>query len=44
WLLARFASGELAPPPVRCYPLAQVADAHRDLESGATTGKLVLLP
>lgn len=44
WLLARFASGELAPPPLRCYPLAQVADAHRDLESGATTGKLVLLP
>lgn len=44
WLLARFASGELAPPPVRSYPLARAADAHRDIESGTTTGKLVLLP
>jgi NADPH2:quinone reductase len=26
------------------YPLAQAADAHRALESGKTTGKLILLP
>lgn len=44
WLLARFASGELAPPPVQVYPLAQVAQAHRDIEGGRTVGKLVLLP
>lgn len=41
-LLARVADGRLHPPEVRCYPLADVAAAHRDLESGRTTGKLVL--
>jgi NADPH:quinone reductase-like Zn-dependent oxidoreductase len=44
WLLARFERGELAPPPVQAYPLAQVAQAHREIESGRTVGKLVLLP
>ncbi|MFQ5844998.1 MAG: zinc-binding dehydrogenase [Planctomycetota bacterium] len=33
--------GRIRPPPVRRYPLERVADAHRDLESGATVGKLV---
>lgn len=28
----------------RTYPLAKVADAHRDLESRATAGKVVLIP
>jgi len=41
-LLDWFASGELTPPPVRTYPLERVAEAHRELESGQTVGKLVL--
>jgi NADPH:quinone reductase-like Zn-dependent oxidoreductase len=44
WLLARFESGELDPLPVTTYPLAQAADAQRAIESGMTSGKLVLLP
>jgi NADPH:quinone reductase-like Zn-dependent oxidoreductase len=34
--------GKLASPRVTVYPFDQVADAHRDLESGQTVGKLVL--
>jgi synaptic vesicle membrane protein VAT-1 len=44
WLLARFGDGTLMPPPVTAYPLARVADAQRAIESGRTTGKLVLIP
>jgi NADPH:quinone reductase-like Zn-dependent oxidoreductase len=44
WLLERFATGELQPPPVESFPLAAAADAHRRIESGQTIGKLVLLP
>jgi NADPH:quinone reductase len=29
---------------IKCYPLAQAEEAHRDLESGQTTGSLVLIP
>lgn len=29
-------------PPVQTYPIERVADAHRDIESGKTVGKLVL--
>ncbi|MFN7134248.1 MAG: synaptic vesicle VAT-1 family membrane protein [Myxococcales bacterium] len=36
--------GRIPPPRVTTFPLAQVADAHRALESGQTVGKLVLLP
>lgn len=36
--------GKLQPPTVTTYPLADVARAHADLESGTTIGKLVLLP
>jgi NADPH:quinone reductase-like Zn-dependent oxidoreductase len=35
---------EIAPPQVTTYPLAEVARAHADIESGKTTGKLVLVP
>lgn len=41
-LLALVASGALQPPEVTMIPFAQVAQAHRQLESGTTTGKLVL--
>jgi NADPH:quinone reductase-like Zn-dependent oxidoreductase len=35
--------GTLVPSPITTYPLADAAAAHRDLESGATVGKLVLV-
>jgi NADPH:quinone reductase-like Zn-dependent oxidoreductase len=38
------AEGKIAPPPTTTYPLERVADAHRDLESGKTIGKLILVP
>ncbi|MCK6458502.1 MAG: zinc-binding dehydrogenase [Planctomycetes bacterium] len=41
-LLGWLAEGKLQPPPVTAYPVAEVARAHRDLESGRTVGKLVL--
>lgn len=40
WLEA----GDIKPPGVTTYPLDDVADAHRAIESGQTTGKLVLIP
>lgn len=43
-LLGWRAEGALALPSPTPYPLDRVADAHRDLESGETTGKLVLVP
>lgn len=43
-LLGWLAEGRLQVPPVTEYPLDRVADAHRDLESGKTVGKLVLIP
>jgi len=43
-LLAQLDAGQIQPPAVRTYPLAAVAEAHRALESGQTTGKLVLVP
>lgn len=41
-ILDGFATDELRPLPVSEYPLECVADAHRDLESAQTVGKLVL--
>jgi len=41
-LFGWLAEGRIRPPPVAAYPAAEVARAHRDLESGGTVGKLVL--
>ena len=41
-MLDWIASGRLKPPSVTTYLFQDVAQAHRDLESGTTTGKLVL--
>jgi NADPH:quinone reductase len=38
------ASGALRPAAPRCFSLAEAAEAHRLLESGRTTGTLVLIP
>ncbi|WP_224240382.1 zinc-binding dehydrogenase [Hyalangium gracile] len=43
-MLAWVEEGKLVAPPVSRFPLDQVADAHRALESGTTVGKLVLVP
>ena len=40
--LPLFASGRLVPVVDRVYPLAEVADAHRYMESNANFGKIVL--
>ena len=42
-LLESLNSGKIKPLPVTTYPLADVAKAHCDIESGQTIGKLVLL-
>ncbi len=44
FVLARVAAGQAKPLAVTAFPLAKAADAHLALESGTTTGKLVLLP
>jgi len=43
-LLGWWREGRLTLPKLTTYPLDRVADAHRDLESGQTIGKLVLVP
>jgi len=43
-LLGFLEAGEIEAPKVTTYRLADVADAHRAIESGQTTGKLVLIP
>ncbi len=42
-LLELFAQGALKPLDTQSFPLAQAAQAHQALESGKTTGKLVLV-
>jgi synaptic vesicle membrane protein VAT-1 len=41
-LLTDFEHGRLVPPSTRCYPCEQAGLAHRDVQSGLTTGKCVL--
>jgi NADPH2:quinone reductase len=43
-LFSMVTSGQVKIDITRRYPLADAAQAHRDLESRATTGQLVLLP
>ena len=43
-LLAWAADGKIKPSRTETYPLAEAARAHRDIESGTTVGKLVLVP
>jgi NADPH2:quinone reductase len=43
-LLGWLAAGVLKLRIEHTYPLADAAQAHRDLEGRATTGKLLLLP
>jgi synaptic vesicle membrane protein VAT-1 len=43
-LLDWLSAGRLVPLRVREMPLGRVAEAHRELESGSTVGKLVLIP
>ena len=43
-LLGWVEDDKLQPLAVHTYPFEQVAQAHRDLESGQTVGKLVLIP
>jgi NADPH:quinone reductase len=38
------AAGEAVVPLYRVYPLDQVRDAHAEMEAGAATGKIVVLP
>lgn len=42
-LLGWLDAGRIQPPPVTPYPFAEVAAAHRAIESGETVGKLVLV-
>jgi len=44
WILGEMAQGRLKPLPVTTVPFDSVGAAHRALESGKTTGKLVLVP
>ena len=43
-LLGWVSTGQVVPPAVQALPLSAAAEAHRLLEGGATTGKLVLRP
>jgi NADPH:quinone reductase-like Zn-dependent oxidoreductase len=39
-----FKEGEIRMPKITSYPFEEVAQAHRDIQSGQTVGKLVLVP
>ncbi|MFK7926847.1 MAG: medium chain dehydrogenase/reductase family protein [Myxococcota bacterium] len=42
-VMALLAKGTIRPPPATAYAFADVAQAHKDIQSGNTTGKLVLV-
>jgi NADPH:quinone reductase-like Zn-dependent oxidoreductase len=41
--MALVRAGKIEPPRAHTFALDAVADAHRAIESGTTTGKLVLM-
>jgi NADPH:quinone reductase-like Zn-dependent oxidoreductase len=41
-MLAWIREGRIPKMPVTLFPLERAADAHRAIESGKTTGKLIL--
>lgn len=43
-LLKWYDEGKLKAPHVKIFPMEQVGEAHKELESGKTIGKLVLTP
>jgi len=43
-LIGWLEAGDIQPPGVTLFPLAEAAEAHRAIESGQTTGKLILVP
>jgi NADPH2:quinone reductase len=43
-LFARVASGDISIQINREFPLAEASEAHKTLESGTTTGSIILLP
>lgn len=42
-LFAMVSAGRIPAPAVTTYPIEEIASAHRDLESGRSTGSLVLV-
>lgn len=44
FLLQEFEAERLVPPQITTYPLQDVAEAHKALESAQTIGKLILVP
>lgn len=43
-LIGWVASGAIRPPATNALPLAQAAEAHRQIETGSSSGKLILKP
>lgn len=41
-LMALVERGAIKPPPSKTFPLTSVAEAHKAIETGTTTGKLIL--
>ena len=42
FVMSQFEKGNFRPLPIKTYKFEEVAQAHKDIESGKTTGKLVL--